>query len=574
MNAPKRSSARLRAKVPTGIAGLDEITGGGLPRGSTTLVEGGTGSGKTVLALKSLVFAAQEYGEPGIFVAFEESPERIVANAATFGWDIPGLQRKNLFFLLDAQVPPDQVQSGSFDLGGMLATLGEKIREMGALHVVFDALDIVFSVLDDAPAERREVVRLHNWLQSLGITSIITSKIGHADENSTSQRPPGFLQFMVDCSLVLNHHIVQGISQRSLRIIKYRGSGFEENDAPFAIGMRGLEVAGTLSQGRNHAAVTATRVSTGVKRLDTMLGGGFYRGATVLLTGVPGTAKTTLAGSFVEAACARGETSLFVSFDSDVFELIRNLTSVNIKLERFVKKGLLRIASARAITGSAEIHLLKIKSIAREINARCVVIDPISAISRTGNQGTGHSVAERLFDWAKTEGITLLCTSLLDDLAMRGEATPIQISTIADTWIHLNYLIHGGERNRGLSIIKSRGTAHSNQVRELVLSSSGVTLADAYSAGGEVLMGTQRWEKEASERKEYEGIAMAAQRNLLRLDAEEAAMAARILALKSEQDALQRERKMLGQLDAKRVRDQSKLQMGRRELRGGDGKSP
>jgi circadian clock protein KaiC len=574
MKSPQSTKAQLSTKAPTGIFGLDDVTGGGLPRGTTTLVEGGPGSGKTMLALKSLVYAAHQFGEPGIFVAFEESSKRILANAATFGWDIPALQQKKLFFLLDAQVSPDVVQAGDFDLGGMLAALGEKVRDMGAQRVVFDALDIIFTLLDNAPLERREVFRLHQWLQNRGITSIITSKASQADTNPDDPRAFGFMQFMVDCSLVLNHHMVQGISQRSLRVVKYRGSGFEENDAPFAITVRGLEVASTPPQARKQSPVTNERISSGVKRLDAMLGGGFYRGATVLVTGVPGTAKTTLSGSFLQAACKRGEKSLFVGFDSDTSELVRNLASVNIQLERFVKKGLLQIVSARAITGSAEIHLLRIKNMVRELGARCVVIDPLSAISRAGNQGTGHSVAERLFDWAKGEAISLLCTSLLDDKSVLGEGTPIQISTIADTWIHLNYLVHAGERNRGLSIIKSRGTAHSNQVRELILSSSGVTLADAYSVGGEVLMGTQRWEKEAAERKEFEGFATVAKRNMLKIVADEAVLEARILALKSERDVMQKERKLLCQLDAKRESDQSRLQKGRRELRGGDRGGP
>ena len=247
--------------------------------------------------------------------------------------------------------------------------------------------------------------------------------------------------------------------------------------------------------------MTNERVSSGVKRLDTMLGGGYYRGASVLITGFPGTAKTTLSGAFAEAACRRGERTMFVSFDSDGTEVIRNLASVGIRLERYVKSGCLRMISARTITGSAETYLVRIKTLAKEHRARCLVIDPVSTWSKSGNELTAHSVAERLIDWSKADGITLVCTSLLDEMSSQTEGgSPLQISTLADTWIHLNYLVQAGERNRGMSIIKSRGTAHSNQVRELILSDAGVTLADTYTAGGEVLMGTLRWEKESAER--------------------------------------------------------------------------
>jgi len=253
--------------------------------------------------------------------------------------------------------------------------------------------------------------------------------------------------------------------------------------------------------GRVDIHVTSERVSSGVNRLDAMLDGGYYRGASVLITGFPGTAKTTLSGAFAEAACRRGERTMFVSFDSECSEVIRNLASVGIRLGRYVRNGTLRMISARSITGSAETYLVRIKALAREHRARCLVIDPVSTWSRSGSDVTASNVAERLIDWSKADGTTLICTRLLDEISTRTEdGTPLQISTLADTWIHLSYLVQAGERNRGLSIIKSRGTAHSNQVRELILSDSGVTLADACTAGGEVLMGTLRWERETARR--------------------------------------------------------------------------
>jgi len=536
-------------KAPTGIEGFDEITRGGLPRGRTTLLAGGPGSGKSLLALQSLVHGAIDLDEPGIFVAFEESSERIIINAAQFSWNLPALQRRKLFFL-NAQPTADLIQSGNFDLDGLLAMLAAKVRAMGAKRIVFDAIDMVLSLLSDVKTERREIVKLHDWLVKEGLTAIITAKEGD------DQPHLDYLQFMVDCAVTLNHAVVAGVSQRNLRILKYRGSAFEENESPFVIGSTGLEVAGSRGPGQPDVAVSNERVSSGVPRLDTMLGGGYYRCSSVLITGFPGTAKSTLSGAFAEAACARGEPTLFVSFDSDISEVVRNLASVNIRLQRFVNSGVLRTNSARALNGSAEIHLMRIKNLVREQKTRCLVIDPVSALAKSGNVDTGHSVAERLIDWAKAEGITLVCTSLLEHGSTQMEGTPMQISTIADTWIHLNYLVNAGERNRGLSIIKSRGTAHSNQVRELVLSHAGVTLADAYMAGGEVLMGTLRWEKERADQITRLEGENAIRRQRLKIETEEIDLAARLKALERELESKRAEKELLNQkaaLNAKEI---------------------
>ncbi len=556
-------------KAPTGIAGLDEMTGGGLPRGRTTLLVGGPGSGKTILALQFLAHGAQKCDEPGIFVAFEEAPARIVSNAETFGWDLPSLQKSMLYFI-DGQPAPDLVQSGGFDLGGMLAALEAKTSEMKATRIVFDALDIVLALLPSPAAQRREIYRLHAWLLAHGLTAVITLK-GDGHETGSVGQPLGFIQFMVDCAVILNHRVVLGVSQRNLRVQKYRGSSFDENESPFLIGKSGFQVAVTRTLGRGEAPVTSERVPSGVERLDTMLGGGYYRGASVLITGFPGTAKTTLSGAFAEAACARGERTMFVSFDSDANEVIRNLGSVGIQLDRFVADGSLHMISARTITGSAETYLVRIKALATEHRARCLVVDPISTLSRAGNEQTAHSVAERLIDWSKAEGITLVCTSLLDEMSSQSEGgSPLQISTLADTWIHLNYLVQAGERNRGMSIIKSRGTAHSNQVRELILSDHGIAVTDTYSAGGEVLMGTMRWEKESAERHASEVASVSARLNSVRLQAEEAELEARVKSLQAELAAKQTERAVLAR--SAEIHDRE-VELGRdriRQLRGTD----
>jgi circadian clock protein KaiC len=573
---PLASSSRVKTptKSATGITGLDEITGGGLPRGRTTLVSGGPGSGKTIMALQFLVNGARNFKEPGIFVAFEETSARIIANAEGFGWKLADLRKKQLFFL-DAQPKPDLVQSGTFDLSGMLAALASQVKTMRAKRIVFDALDIVLALLPDQAARRREIYRLHEWLLARGLTGIITSKSGGDEARSHADQPFGIMQFMVDCVIILNHGVVQGVSQRNLRVQKYRGSGFDENESPFLIGKAGLEVAVARTLSHATTLVTHERVSSGIARLDTMLGGGYYRGASVLITGFPGTAKTTLSGSFAEAACRRGERTMFVSFDSDGAEVIRNLASVGIQLEPHVKNGRLRIVSARTITGSAETYLVRIKALATEHKARCLVIDPVSTLSKSGNELTAHSVAERLIDWSKSAGITLVCTSLLDEMNNQAEASsPLQISTLADTWIHLNYLVQAGERNRGMSIVKSRGTAHSNQVRELILSEKGVTLTDAYTAGGEVLMGTLRWQKESAERLAREVGEVAEKLKRVRLNAEEAELQVRMKSLVVELEAKQVEQELLARTTASHEKESRRGRARMRELRGADAAQP
>ena len=561
--------AKTPTKSPTGIAGFDQMTGGGIPRGRTTLVLGGPGSGKTIFGLQFLAEGVR-LGEPAIFVAFEEAADRILGNAHAFGWSLERTGPAKVFFL-DAQPTADVIQLGDFDLGGLIATLDAKATEMGASRIVFDAIDIVLALLPDAAAKRREVYRLHEWLLARGLTGIITAKADGDDDGATTAGPFGFMQFMVDCAVTLNHSVILGVSQRDLRVLKFRGSSFDENESPFLIGSTGIEVAVARTLGRKDTQVTTERVSSGVDRLDTMLGGGYYRGASVLITGFPGTAKTTLSGAFAEAACLRGEKTMFVSFDSDGSEVVRNLESVGIKLDRFVKTGLLHMVSARTITGSAETYLVRIKSLAQAHGARCLVIDPVSTLSKSGNEQTAHNVAERLIDWSKSEGITLVCTSLLDEMASQQEGgSPLQISTLADTWIHLNYLVQAGERNRGMSIIKSRGTAHSNQVRELILSDKGVTLADIYSAGGEVLMGTMRWEKESAERVANEVDEVARTLKMVRLDAEEAELGVRVKSLQVELEAKQDERALLVRTTKTKEAELSGGRNRMRELRGAD----
>ncbi len=568
------TSSRARgapcAKSPTGIAGFDEITRGGLPHGRTTVLAGGPGSGKTIFAMQFLKHGIQSCGETGIFVAFEESPSRIVKNLQGFGWQLETLTPKKLFFM-EAEPPTEILQTGDFDLSGMLASLGAVADKMRARRVVLDALDVLLAHLPDPTARRREIYRIHHWLLARQLTGLITTKVAGEDTNVPGLQPLGFMQFMVDCVVMLNHRVVLGVSQRNLRVQKYRGSSFDENESPFVISKSGFDVAISRALGRHDIKVTNERVSCGVDRLDTMLGGGYYRASSVLVTGSPGTAKTTLCGAFAEAACGRGEKTLFVSFDSDGSEVVRNLVSVGIQLGRHVKRGMLRMISARTIIGSSETLLVKIKAMAREHGARCLVIDPVSTLSRAGNELTAHGVAERLLDWCKKDTITLMCSSLLDaNASEENGGTPLQISTLSDTWIHLNYLVQAGERNRAISIVKSRGTAHSNQVRELILSDAGITLTDIYTSGGEVLMGTLRWEKERALLNAGALSATESGIKRLRLDAEEAELRVRLQSLRTELQAKRAEKRLLAHMVENRKDETTRAIRRIRKLRSAD----
>lgn len=549
-------------KMPTGIEGFDELAGGGLPLGRTTLILGGAGTGKTVFALQTLVNGARDYGEPGIFVAFEESSRQVIQNAATFGWDIPGAESKHLFFL-DARLTPDLVQAGNFDLVGMLASLKAKADDMGAKRIVFDSIDVLLTMIDNRLAERQEVYRLRDWLCNSGLTGIITS--GTRGPDPLASPHYDFMQFLADCVVLLHNRLQDQVLLREMRIVKYRGSSFAANEHPMSIGNRGIAVATVGAPDLGYQA-SSERVSTGIERLDAMLEGGYYRGSSTLITGSPGTAKSTVAGAFVLAACRRGERALYVSFDEGPEEIIRNLSSVNLPLAPQVRAGLLRIVGARSQSKSAEEHLIDLRALIAEHQPRCVVIDPVSAMLTAGGRWSAVAVVQRLLYWTKAEGITLLVTSLLEDAGSELEATDLSVSTVADTWIHLTYVIQAGERNRALTIVKSRGTAHSNQVRELILSRNGVNLSDVYTAGGEVMMGTMRWEREQSQRVAQARARAEQARRERDLEEARAEAIVRIEAIK--RDLARREAELQNEIDAQELlTDQEtsdQLEVGRR----------
>jgi len=515
-------------KLVTGIVGFDEITSGGLPRARTTLVMGGPGCGKTVFALQTLVFGAHDR-EPGIFVAFEESAHQIVTNAAGFGWDLPGLVKKKLFFL-DARLSPQIVKAGEFDLAGMLAVLKAKAAALGAKRIVFDGIDVLLGLLDDPVAERREVYRLRDWIAKTGLSAIITQKIGDGDDRRFS-----FLQFMVDCVVVLRHQVTDGSAFRNLRVVKFRGSAFAGDEFPITLTREGMQLT-NRGPSELQYKVSDERISTGLPRLDHMLQGGYHRGSNVLISGAPGTAKSTLSGLFAAAACVRGERTLYVSFDEGAAQIVRNLRSVRIRLAPHLRSGMLKIYSTRTRGPNIVDQFGDLRAMVLDHRPRCLVIDPLSALSTKVAHLASADAAQQFLDFLKGQGITVVNTSLMNGLNT-DEETATGISTIADTWIHLSYIVQDGERNRALTIVKSRGTGHSNQVRELKLADSGVTLADVFIAHGKVLMGIARreWEQQEQATKKRGHVELALKRLQLKLSQAEAA--ARLQVVKTEMEA-------------------------------------
>ena len=553
-------------KIATGIQGFDELSHGGLPRNRISLLKGGPGSGKTVFALQSLVSAARQRNEPGIFVAFEERPRQIIANTAGFQWDLASLLKRKLFFM-DANLSPDVVQSGEFDLRGMLAMLKAKKEEIGARWIVFDGIDVLLTLLQNPKSEIREIYRIRDWLVDNAVdAAIFTAKIdGHGSQTANY----GFLQFMVDCVIEFESRLECGVAVHRVQITKYRGSAFARGEYPVSFGPGGLQIAGPEPTEIQQVA-SSERVSAGFERLDTMLGGGLFRGSSTLITGVPGTSKTTLSGKFAEAACARGERTLFVSFDEGSDRIVRNLTSVGIQLKPYLKSGMLHMYSGRTESIAAEDHLVKLKALIAEHRPLCMVIDPLSGIAKAGGLAAARSVANRFIYMAKEQRITVVVTAINEGDVPEAEATDLQISTIADTWIHLSYLIRGGERNRALTIIKSRGTHHSNQVRELILSDAGPMLADVYIAGGEVLMGTLRWEREDEERVKTIQRRSEFEQKRLSLELAESNTRARIKALEHD---LERQRVELAAYfsdDRARVVSSSDREKSLLRIRGAD----
>ncbi len=472
-------------KAPTGIEGLDEVTGGGLPRERTTLVCGGPGCGKTLFGVQFVVRGALDHGEPGVIVAFEESADALAENVASLGWDLDDLVARGLLAVDYMRVAASEiVETGAWDLDGLLIRLAGAIEQVGAKRVVIDSVELLFAALGDERLLRSELRRVFDWLGERGVTAIVTGERG-----TGSLTRHGLEEYVSDCVIFLDHTVVEQVSTRRLRIVKYRGSGHGSDEHPFLIDAGGISVAPVSSMRLEHRAAVE-RVATGIEDLDTMLAGGVYRGSTVLIAGPPGTGKTTFATTFLAAACERGERAMMFAFEEAPEQIIRNMGSVGLDLAAPLEAGLLQIVAARPAAFGLEGHLARLHQEIAAFAPSAVVFDPVSSLH--GQAFAVEAMLARLIDFGKTQGITALLTALVGD----GESPRLGISSVMDTWIELSNRQHGGERNRGVSVVKSRGTAHSNQLREFRMTDAGVVMASPYGRPGGVLMGAERLAEE------------------------------------------------------------------------------
>jgi circadian clock protein KaiC len=483
------------AKSPTGIRGLDEVTGGGLPRGRPSLVCGPAGCGKTLLAMEFLVRGITEFGEPGVFVAFEETRDDLVANVASLGFDLAQLEADGTLAIDHVNVVPGEVvEAGEWDLGGLFLRLGASIDSVGAKRVVIDTIETLYGAFNDTATLRSELRRLFLWLKARGVTAVITGERG--DGMLTRH---GIEEYVSDCVIVLDHLVSEQTSTRRLRVLKYRGSLHGTNEYPFLIGERGISVQPITSLGLQHD-VSNKRVSTGVSRLDAMLGGlGPYRGSSMLVTGTAGTGKSTLSAQFCDAACRRGERAIYFAFEESQDQIIRNMTSVGMNLAPWVEQGLLQFRCARPSLLGLEAHLSTLQELVDDFDPTVVVLDPISDLIGEGTDREVKAMLTRQIDFLKGRGVTAMFTSLGDG---PGEPANHLVASLIDTWILVRTLEGNGEHNRALSVRKSRGMAHSNQVREFLITDRGVELADVYVGPHGVLTGSARSAQEAKERSD------------------------------------------------------------------------
>jgi circadian clock protein KaiC len=527
--AAHKPPVRSLPKAPSGITGLDSITGGGLPRGRSTLVCGGAGCGKTLLALEFLLRGAQQYGEPGLFVAFEETEQELVQNAASLGFDLRDLIARQLLLVEYIQVERSDFEvSGDYDLEGLFIRLGLAIKTIGAKRVALDTLEALFSGFPNPGILRGELLRLFHWLKQRGQTVVLTAERG--DGSFTRH---GLEEYVSDCVILLDHRVVEQVSTRRIRVVKYRGSAHGTNEYPFLIDEQGLSVLPITDIGLKHK-VSRERLSSGVPALDAMLGGqGYYRGSTVLVSGTAGTGKSSLAATFAAAAARRGERCLYFAFEESPSQITRNMRSIGLDLERPVQRGLLRFEAVRPTHYGLEMHLVRMHRAIAEFQPQVVVIDPISNLMAVGSPTEVRATLTRLIDMLKTANITGLLTSLNEGGEARQE-TAVGISSLIDTWLLLHTLDNVGERNRALLVVKSRGMPHSNQLREYQLTEKGVHLADVYVGSGGMLAGAARAAQETQERSAAEQQAQAFDTQQRLLERKRAALEAQIAALRAE----------------------------------------
>lgn len=483
-------------KSPSGISGLDEITGGGLPSGRPTLICGSAGAGKSLFAMTFLVEGAIKYNEPGVYMSFEETAEELSSNVASLGYDLPTLIAEKKIAIDHVEIERNQIEeTGEYDLDGLFVRLGFAIKSTGAKRVAIDTIEVLFAGLSDTGVLRAELGRLFRWLKDQGVTAIITGEKG---EGTLTRN--GLEEYVSDCVILLDHRVDDQVATRRLRIVKYRGTSHGTNEYPFLIDEDGITVLPVTSMLLDHD-VSDERVSSGVDPLDDMLGGrGFYRGSSVLVSGSAGSGKSTLAAHFVDETCRRGERCIYFAFEESPLQIMRNMRSVGIDLNQWVHKGLLKFSASRPNLWGLEMHLARMHKEISDFRPRVVVVDPIYNLKSVGSNSEVHSMLLRLIDYLKSMAITGMFVAL--DSSNTSEADNSTVSSLMDSWIQLRTIEHSSERNRGIYILKSRGMSHSNQIREFMLTDDGIRLREVYLGKGEVLTGSARLIQEALDEQE------------------------------------------------------------------------
>jgi circadian clock protein KaiC len=521
-------------KSPTGIDGFDQVTGGGLPTGRPSLVCGGAGCGKTLFAVSFLVHGATRFDEPGVFMSFEESTGELAQNVASLGFDLPGLIEQKKIVLDHVRVERSEIEeTGDYDLEGLFIRLGFAIDSIGARRVVLDTVESLFAGLANQMILRAELRRLFRWLKDKGVTAVITGERG---EGTLTRQ--GLEEYVSDAVILLDHRVTEQVSTRRLRIVKYRGSPHGTNEYPFLIDEDGIAVLPVTAIGLTHAA-SSERISTGVARLDTMLGGhGYFRGSTILASGTAGAGKSSLSAHFVDAACRRGERCLAFVFEESPQQVVRNMRSIGIDLQQWVDSGLLEFHAARPSLHGLEMHLSRMHRAIERFRPSVVVLDPVSSLITVAAEGDVRATLTRLIDHLKTQGITAFLTSLSHGKT-ELEQTDVEISSIVDTWLLLVTIEASGERNRGLYVLKSRGMGHSNQIREFLLTDHGVELVDVYAGPSGVLTGSARFTQEAQERASVRAEEQDLERKERTLERLRAAFEAELASLRAKFDAEQ-----------------------------------
>ena len=523
-------------KLPTGITGLDQITGGGIPTGRPTLVCGETGCGKTLLSIEFLIRGALEFDEPGVMMAFEEKAEELAINVASLGFDLEKLQKQNKIRVDYVHIDRTEIQeTGEYDLGGIFVRLGHAIDSIGAKRVVLDTIENIFSGLSDQRILRSELRRLFQWLKDKNVTAIITGEKG---EGYLTRQ--GLEEYVSDCVILLDHRIENQISTRRLRVVKYRGSLHGTNEYPFLIDEDGISVL-PITSSKLDATVSSERVPTGIPTLDLMLGGqGFFRGSSILVSGTAGTGKTSIAAGFANECCNRGERCIFFSFEESPNQIIRNMRSIGMDMQSHIDSGLLKFVASRPTLFGLEMHLVAIHKIIKNFKPTTIVLDPITNLVTMGSISEVKSMLIRLIDFLQTEQITVMFTALTLSTGT-SEQTDEGVSSIVDAWILVRDIESNGERNRGMYIMKSRGMKHSNQVREFVINDVGLSLVDVFLGPDGVLVGSAR---EAQELEEATGMALkthASSRTDREIERKKLVLESKIASLKEEFESVKDE---------------------------------